>query len=180
MTGDDLPGIELRIRRALLHLRDDPAITTPIDPGRWFGQYQAAEARVRELPTALNHGELAPQQLGRTAAAAGGRLVPLDLETMALLPRWTDVAAVVHDLSRHSGRTQQDLLGVYLREDERLTGERIEPDVAWTEVVRTKVVTGVQALPWLMSMRAHLLVGPTVPDAVAVLAGDLTELDTAD
>jgi hypothetical protein len=160
-----LPAAEFdaRVENALAALGDVPV-------SRWLRAYQDAQARVAALPVTLNHGQLFFQQIGRSAA---GELVLFDLETMALLPRWTDVAGVLEALAALTGRDERHLFDVYL---DALAAQPPDPTEAWRELLLVRIVSRFQCLPWLTEVTGdpHVTDSPTA--CAGTLARDLDEL----
>ncbi|HEY8790796.1 MAG TPA: hypothetical protein VIM10_16935 [Actinopolymorphaceae bacterium] len=173
-AGMPVEIFDAKVLAALALLADDPASGDVVDRERWFGAYKSIEDAVGSMPAALNHGELAFQQVGRTGS---GRVVLFDLETMAVLPRFTDVAAVLGGLAQLTGRDQRDLFGGYLREYVALTGTALQEESAWTELLSVRVVSSLQALPWLMETIDDPDVGFDPRTFARALGADLRELE---
>ncbi|GAA1430493.1 hypothetical protein GCM10009616_15230 [Microlunatus lacustris] len=116
----------------------------------WLDTYRRAAVRYRDLPTALTHGELAAQHVGRTES---GRLVILDLATAGRRPRLADLANLLTPSTALAGLTERSVLRDYLRHlspTSRLTGPE---DQAWAELQLTRFVQAVEALPWRLGLR---------------------------
>lgn len=140
-------------------------------PYRWFEAYQAASRLAADMSVALNHGELAFQQVGWTAPPAS-ELVMFDLETMALLPRYVDIASVLAPLAARTGRSERELFDRYLRSFAQHAGGVPGRDTAWNSMLVVRIVRTFEALPWLWTMAGHPETEP--PDeAVARLRRDL-------
>jgi Phosphotransferase enzyme family len=174
-AGMPVDAFDARVATALATLGSDSAAAGVVDATRWLDQYKTTEQMVARLPLALNHGELALQQVGLNPA---GQVVLFDLETMALLPRFTDIAALVASLAEVSGRRQRDLFGLYLREFTALTGVTLPVRSAWAEVVAVRVVSSFEALPWLMEMADDPVVGFDPGSFARKLGADLAELES--
>ncbi|SDS83446.1 hypothetical protein SAMN04488543_2472 [Friedmanniella luteola] len=141
-------------------------------PASWFTTYRRAAALHRDLPTALTHGELAAQQVGRTA---GGRLVMFDLATAGRRPRFADIANLLATAARLSGQDERSVLGDYLRHLSPTGAAATVDDQTWAELRLTRYVQAVEALPWRLGLgrpaelRRHL--DAVEADHRAVLAG---------
>lgn len=144
----------------------------PAGPVELTRVYRAASEALERLPTALNHGELYFQQVGRTSA---GRLVVFDLETMAIRPRFVDIAAVLGGIARISGRTEREAFDHYLGALRARTGAAVAGD-PWREVLLTRAVSTFESLPWLLSGADDPDLGFDADDTAATLRADLTAL----
>lgn len=164
--GMDQAEFESLVSESLARLADDHQI---VEPTRWLEAYRRAAEACRDLPLALTHGEFAPQQVGRTDDE---RLVVFDLETAARRPRFSDVASVLRTLSVYTGRTQPDLFETYLGQLAESGGTRLEVANVWSELLLTRVVVMVEALPW---MTADPRLSPD--ESVRIIAEDLASLD---
>lgn len=123
-----------------------------IDPSLWFQVYSHAAQEVSAGPSALNHNELASQQIGCTAS---GRLVMFDLETMAWLPFVSDVASILEELSELTGCSSRDLYSTYLSKLHPQVRELLgDDDAAWRLVLMTRLVRAVESLPWVEAMKS--------------------------
>lgn len=144
----------------------------PADPVELSRAYRAAAEELAHFPTALNHGELYFQQVGRTSA---GRLVVFDLETMAIRPRFVDIAAVLGGIAQLSGRPEREVFARYL--DALRTFERtaVTGD-PWRELLLTRAVSTFESLPWLVSTADDPDLGFDGDDTAATLRADLTGL----
>lgn len=149
-AGLPVPEFHARVHAALEALAMDPAVQIGVDPGSWLSSYQGAGRAVVAMPGCLNHGELYFQQVGWSTAGGGRRLVMFDLETMALLPRFTDVAGILHGLSHRTGRDERELFSSYLQYLNQLTGAALDEVEAWHELLLVRVVRTFQSLPWLI------------------------------
>lgn len=177
--GPGLPWTEFHtlVKDALTKLAGDPAAQVVVEPRRWFTAYRRAEESVSAMPSALNHGELAFQQVGWSGAGGEHRLVFFDLETMAVLPRFTDVAAVLRPLAMLTGRDERELFSRYLDALRQLTGDVLDESQAWTELLLVRVSALFQSLPWLTRIAGHPEVHDTPAGIAQVLLDDLRALD---
>jgi len=142
-----------------------------LEPAGWLGRYREAIRDYAKLPRALTHGELAPQQIGRTE---GDRLVMFDLATVGERPRFADLATLLPVLSRLAGEDTLSILNRYLRQLAE-GGQTCTTERAWAELRLTRFVQGVEALPWQIDLNEtadlqHHVV--TIADDFAALAGD--------
>jgi len=163
--GMDQADFESLVSESLVRLRVDHPM---IEPRRWLAAYRRALDAYRRLPLALTHGEFAAQQVGRTE---DDELVVFDLETTARRPRFTDVASVLRTLSVSTGRTEPDLFATYLRRLTAAGGDRLDAAGGWPELLLTRIVVLVEALPWMI---ADQRLSPD--DSVRTTAEDLAEL----
>lgn len=116
----------------------------------WFDTYRRAALLYRQLPTALTHGELAPQQLGRTEE---GALVMFDLATTGLRPRLADIAQLLTTLAQLAGTDERTILGGYLSHLTRQSRATTPLDEQiWAELRLTRFVQGIEALPWHLNL----------------------------
>jgi hypothetical protein len=172
-AGMPVKVFDTKVRAALVLLAADPVTDGVVDPHGWFDAYKSAEFTTASLPVALNHGELAFQQIGRTGS---GRLVLLDLETMAVRPRFTDIAAILGELEAATGRDEYELFGHYLARYAMLSGTTVDLDTGWREVLCVRVVSSIQALPWLIDMAGNADVGFRPRAFAQLIAADLRRL----
>lgn len=172
MPESDFDGL---VATSLTRLADVASTGNRVDVTRWFEAYKATEETVARLPAGLCHGELAFQQVGRTKA---GRVVVFDLETVAVRPRLTDIAAILGGLAELTGLTQRDLFGRYRQAVARLDARRSEPERAWTELLAVRVVSSFQSLPWLIETLGNGDVGFDPAAFAHDLSADLLELDS--
>jgi hypothetical protein len=136
------------VERALEHLRQ---LAPFRDHQIGIERYHEAKRACAGIPSALTHGELSFQQVGRRA---DGTLVVFDLATLGLRPRLDDLCTVVPALAAHTGTDEGELLATYLDElAARGTDDVPKPDVAAHELRRLRILGAFQSLPWLV--RAH-------------------------
>jgi hypothetical protein len=149
--GNTPPGLpqaqfENLLTRALGEMRGaDPHHVT----ATWLNTYRRAVVLYENLPTALTHGELAAQQLGRTE---DGILVMLDLATVGRRPRFADIANLLATLAHLAGEDERSLFGDYLGYLTAGTGPTLD-DRSWSELQLTRFVQAVEALPWHVSLQ---------------------------
>jgi hypothetical protein len=172
-AGMPVDLFDAKVRTALALLAEDPETDGVVDPHGWFDGYKSAELVTASLPVALTHGELAFQQLGRTQF---GRVVVFDLETMAVRPRFTDVAGILGELQAATGRDERDLFGHYLARYAALTGATLNLESGWRELLYVRVVSSIQALPWLLAMAGDADVGFRPRSFAQRIAADLRGL----
>jgi hypothetical protein len=177
--GPGLPWTEFHalVKDALTTLAGDPTAQVMVEPRRWFAAYRRAEESVSGLPSALNHGELYFQQVGWSGAGGQRRLVLFDLETMALLPRFTDIAAILRPLAIQTGCDERELFFRYLDALRQLTEYALDENQAWTEMLSVRVTAAFQSLPWLTRIAGHPEVHDTPADAARRLLDDMRTLD---
>lgn len=173
-----MPGSEFaaRVKAALESLAAHPAVLVEVDPESWYAAYRRAVRAVAALPTALNHGELYLQQVGRSH----GRLVMFDLETMGLRPRFTDIATTLAGLAAYSGREERDLLARYLEAVRHLTGVAHDEDDVWNEVRLVRIVDAHQGLPWRIDNAGNPDIAGMPADMALAMHDDLQALGLLD
>nr|WP_269091173.1 phosphotransferase [Actinopolymorpha cephalotaxi] len=162
-AGSGLPQarFDALVEAALCRLADDHRTTPPVEVDRWMRAYRLAAGQVATCPTALNHGELGFQQVGWSGAGDARTLVVFDLETMAIRPRFTDIATVLGSLAALTGLSEPDLFAEYLGALREFTGQHLDEARAWAELRTVRVVVAFESLPWLAEVAGH----PDVPDA---------------
>jgi aminoglycoside phosphotransferase (APT) family kinase protein len=160
------------VQRALEQLRGlDQAAGCDVDPVRWFDGYRAAKEVEQTMPTSLTHGELHVHHTGWSTRGGVRRLVPLDLQTMGIRARFTDIASI-SDLAHHTGRRDLDLFAEYLSALGKHAGT--EPDLArgYDEMRWLRIVQHVECLPWRMNALDDPVLGT---EGVALLAHTLRD-----
>ncbi|HEX3816096.1 MAG TPA: hypothetical protein VHX59_24935 [Mycobacteriales bacterium] len=165
---------DVGVRTALQRLAGNAATARFVRPDRWFRSYKRVGEVVTTLPVALNHGELHYQQVGRSTRDSV--LVLFDLETTALLQRFTDIADMLPSLSMFTGRSEHDLFAVYLRELRRSTGVALEESAALRELRLVRAVRLFWSLPWLFAMAGEVGMRDSPATAAQTLRDDLSEL----
>ncbi|WP_157973745.1 phosphotransferase [Desertihabitans aurantiacus] len=148
--GSPPPGLppeefEARLSEALDEL---DGVFADHGPSGWLDTYRHAARVYRDLPQALTHGELAPQQLGRTE---DGTLVLLDLATLGRRARFADIANLLPTLAELSGRDERLIFADYLRFLADGSALALDEQL-WDELRLTRFVQAVEALPWHLSL----------------------------
>jgi hypothetical protein len=141
--------------------------------GDWLDLYQEAKRWARRMPTAVTHGEMYFQQVGR---ARTGPLVVFDLATVGLRPRFSDLCSLLRGLAAH-GRDERSLLENYL--DVLQSAGATAPPVtdAVDELRRLRVLGAFQSLPWLTRSLDDPDLGPTaLTENIDCLRRDLAAL----
>lgn len=179
--GPGVPAAQFdaRVEAALALLANDPAVPAAVESRSWFQTYKRVEEAVAEMPVTLNHGELYFQQVGWSAADSGRRLVMFDMETVALLPRFTDIAGVLNGLSAQTGREERELFAVYLHALRRHTGIMLDEFQARTDMRLVRIMRSFQSLPWLTELAGHPDVDSTPASAARTIHDDFKALDLA-
>lgn len=172
-AGMPAADFDALVRSTFVDLAGDPQ--NEVDPSRWMSAYDRAQRAVASLPTALNHGELFFQQVGWTGGP-DRRLVLFDLETTAVLPYLSDIASVLTGLGLLTGRSEQDLLVTYLDRLADHGGPRRSVADAWRDLLLTRAVRDVHALPWLASSVGDPDVATTAIEVAGRIREDLTAL----
>jgi hypothetical protein len=164
--GMDQAAFDALVVDALTKLQ--PAYSV-VEPARWFNSYRRGMDTYQQLSRTLTHGELAPQQVGRTHDRA---LVLFDLETAAERPRFTDVANVLRTLALLTGRAEPELFASYLHRLQETGGGALDPGQVWAELLITRLVVTVEALPWLVTLDKN----PRAATCVQTISDDLAQL----
>jgi hypothetical protein len=150
---DPLPGMPQEefdglVHAALVRMAGNPALGE-IDVPRWMAAYRQCRAEAEGMPRAVNHDQFFFQQMGWRASASGRELVIFDLETMCSRPRFADMAGILYALSRFSGRTEDELLRVYLDALRPFNAGLPDFDGALRELLILRVAEMSASLPWL-------------------------------
>lgn len=172
-----LPEVQFTamVRDALDALRvmepfEDLGIVVPT----WLGAYVATNRICATLPTALTHGEMYFQHVGRRR---GGDLVLFDLATVGVRPRLSDLCSIVSVLAEQLAVDERDVLGRYLDETAALGAPVPAVDVAYEELRLLRIHSAYQSLPWLVSAHTDPDIGfEMLAHSVATLRRDLFEL----
>ena len=138
------------VHAALTELSRDPRLSGMIDVRRWFNVYKITQEAYRAMPRAINHSEFYFQQVGWAERESVRQLVLFDLETMSLLPRFTDIAGVLYPLARYTGRDQVEMFRVYLDRLQQLNRLEFRINEALRELRLVRVTTLCYSLPWLV------------------------------
>lgn len=141
---------EAGVHAALQELSHEPTLDLKVDVPRWFQAYRTAHELVEAMPLALNHGELYFQQVGWARRGDQRTLVIFDLESMARLPRLTDIAGILDALAARTGRDERELFALYLESFAALTGQQLPPEEAFRELRLVRLTGRCAALPWLL------------------------------
>lgn len=148
---------------------------------RWWAAYQWAAAKVDAMPTALCHGEFYFQQVGWASRDGRPTLVVFDLETLAYRPRFADIASILYPLAERTGRSQEDLLAVYLEALGERTGVSVGVEVgveaAFAELRVFRWVDACWGLPWLLRQHADSPESVPLELTLAQMRQDLARLD---
>ena len=166
------------VRTALEGLGRDPAVPS-LDAQGWFDAYQVSQKTSRGMPLALNHNEFYFQQVGWAQRESARRLVLFDLESMAVTPRFADIATILHPLSVYSGREQNDLFKVYLDRLQQRTQHRLDFKEALREFRFLRITQSCYTLPWLFDEagRPESGIAPEIlPMLVRCMQEDMNEL----
>lgn len=98
---DPAASFEAGVLAALREAQRASGRDLAFDAQRWFEAYLSVRDAYQALPHAMTHGEFYFQQLGWAARESGRQLVLFDLETLALRPRFADMAGILRSLSKH-------------------------------------------------------------------------------
>lgn len=179
-TGAPREEFDDLLEAVLTALSKDPGAPVRVEPESWLCAYRRAGDAAATLPTALNHGELYFQQVGWSRTRQPERLVMFDLGTMALLPRFSDVANVLAPLAARAGREQRELFAIYLTELCDLTGVGIAESEAWEELRLVRAVASCQSLPWLTASQERPEIRGILATTLQTLHDDLKALGPLD
>jgi hypothetical protein len=149
MPGLPQAEIDELVRAALVEIGQWWALFK-IDVSRWFKAYQIAQEASKFMPLAVNHNELFFQQVGWTQRGDDRQLVLFDLETMALSPRFTDIATILYPLSIYAARDQVDLFQIYLARYFQLSHFELNMGEALRELKLLRITELCWSLPWLV------------------------------
>lgn len=157
---------------ALTHMRQfaDLKIVVP----RWLDAYFETKQACAKMPTALTHGEMYFQQVGRSG---GGALVLFDLATLAVRPRFFDLCNIVSALAESTGVDERSLLGQYLDAIDALGVHVPTVDDAYHELRLLRITSAYQSLPWLVREHTNPDIGfEMLAQRVTTLRHDLSDL----
>jgi hypothetical protein len=167
------------VRGALNAIALDPSLPE-IDAPRWFEAYQIAQVATQSMTLAVNHNEFFFQQTGWSEEDDTRQLVIFDLETMALRPRFTDIATVLYPLSVYSGRGQGELFQIYLTALEQHTKQKLEFGEAVRELRLLRITEMCYSIPWLVAevkKGENITMQESLAMSAACLRDDLSALD---
>ena len=152
VIGNTPPGLpQAQFEQLLRQALDEVGTTHPKHvTTTWLTTYRRAVVLYQDLPTALTHGELAPQHFGTTE---NGSLVMFDLATVGLRPRFADIANLFATLAHLADRDERSILGDYLTYLARGSSAAILDEQTWAELELTRFVQAVEALPWHLSQQ---------------------------
>jgi hypothetical protein len=176
-SGAPVAQFDALVEVTLTGFAEDPATPVRVEPDSWLHAYKRAEQTAVALPLTLNHGELYFQQVGWSRTDGHRRLVMFDLETMATLPRFTDIANVLAELSAQTGRDQRELFATYLTVLRELTGVSLDEHQAWKDLQLIRTLTSFQSLPWLAKEAGHPEARETAASILRTLHDDLNALE---
>jgi hypothetical protein len=148
-----LPQVEFDqlVQAALAEMASDWSLPE-IVVSRWFEAYQDSQQAALIMPLAVNHNEFYFQQVGWAQRRSSRRLVLFDLESMALAPRFTDIANILYPLSVYTGRDQDGLFKIYLDRYFRLSKvNHLSFSDALRELRFTRIKGLMESLPWLVN-----------------------------
>ena len=153
-SGGGIPQAEFneRIQRALREIARDRSLLITVDIPRWIDAYQFARVACKSMARAVNHNEFSFQQVGWVQRSGNNQLVILDLETMSLGPRFTDIAGILPRLAIYSGQSQIDLFKIYFDRLCELNTLGLEIDEAFHEMRLVQVKDEFDSLPWLVDV----------------------------
>lgn len=159
------------VLRALIHVADLDLLRV-LEPDTWLSAYVDSKRRASSMPQGLTHGEFYFQQVGRRA---DGPLLVLDVATVALRPRFSDMCSILAPLAR--GTTEADIFARYLESLHALGVERFDPSDALAELRWLRILNAFQSLPWLTRSYNDPELGLAhLEERVATLHRDLVDL----
>jgi hypothetical protein len=145
-----------------------------LEVSEWLDLYAKAMRWATSMPAAVTHGEMYFQQVGR---AAGGSLVVVDLATVGIRPRFSDLCNVTRGLGELTDWDETEVLCIYL--DALRAAGVATPTVVdgLDELRRLRVLNGLQSMPWLTGALHDPGLGPTALEQnVETLRRDLSHL----
>lgn len=144
----------------------------------WLALYQDAKRWAGRMPTAVTHGEMYFQQVGR---ARTGPLVIFDLATVGLRPRFFDLCSLMRGLVDRGG-DEVALFGCYLNAVQAAGGTTaLTPTEGIEELRRLRILGAFHSLPWLTRSVDDPDLGITaLTDNINILRGDLAALAIVD
>ena len=151
-SAQGIPQTEFdeRLRAALLEIAQDRSLPVAVDAARWFSAYQFAQTACKSLPAAVNHNEFYFQQVGWVQRDGISQLVILDLETMCLSPRFSDIAGILPSLAMYTGRPEGELFKIYFDRVSELADLELGMDEAFHEMKLLQIRDTFCSLPWLV------------------------------
>ena len=179
------PGIpqaefDERVRSALIETARDQSWPFSIDISRWFDAYQVAQAACETMPRAVNHNEFSFQQVGWAQRDGTTELVIFDLETMALSPRFSDVAGILNSLATYTGRDPVKLFKIYFDRLCELNPPALGMEEAFQEQCLLHIKDAFDSLPWHVEVAKkpdlNQMLDNPLPRAVNRLYQDLVAL----
>ena len=136
------------VKSALAETARDGLWSFAIDIPRWFDAYQVAQAACESMPRAVNHNELSFQQVGWAQRAGSSELVIFDLETMALSPRFSDVAGILNSLAQYTDHDPIQLFKIYFDRLCELNPLELGMEEAFQEQRLVWIKDAFDSLPW--------------------------------
>jgi hypothetical protein len=171
---------EALVLNVLTALAGEGALPFPVDAPRWLSAYRGIQAACQEMPLALNHNQFFFQQVGWARRAGGRVLVVFDLETLALAPRFCDIAGLLKPLAAYSGRDPRALFKIYYDKLSALRPLEVGFDQALHELRLVEIMETFESLPWLFESRGSAeaaLLGTTPELAMTDLFHSLSALE---
>ena len=136
--------------------------------------YAGAKRWAAAMPTAVTHGEMYFQQVGRRQE---GSLRMFDLATVGVRPRFSDLCSLVSGIARECALDEIDVLADYLVQLTLAGAAAPNVHDGLRELRCLRVLSCCQSLPWLVrSLDGPHLRLETVADKVETMRRDLCDL----
>jgi hypothetical protein len=136
--------------------------------------YAGATRWAAAMPTAVTHGEMYFQHVGRRRE---GSLRMFDLATVGVRPRFTDLCNLVSGIARECGSDEIDVIVDYLAQLNLAGVAAPSLHEGLRELRRLRVLSCCQSLPWLVrSLNDPHLGLEAVADKVETMRRDLDDL----
>lgn len=154
MRAPGMPQAEFeeRLKSALREIARDQSWPFSIDISRWFDAYQVVQAACKSMPQAVNHNEFSFQQVGWAQRDGNNQLVIFDLETMGWSPRFADIAGILNNLARYTGRNEIELFKIYFDRLCELNPVELRREEAFQEQRLLRIKDAFDSLPWLVEV----------------------------
>ena len=136
--------------------------------------YAGAKRWVAAMPTAVTHGEMYFQQVGRRQE---GSLRMFDLATVGVRPRFSDLCSLVSGIARECALDEIDVFADYLVQLTLAGAAAPNVHDGLRELRCLRVLSCCQSLPWLVrSLNGPHLRLEAVADKVETMRRDLGDL----
>jgi hypothetical protein len=136
--------------------------------------YAGARRWAAAMPTAVTHGEMYFQHVGRQRE---GSLRMFDLATVGVRPRFSDLCSLIRGIARECALDEIDVIAGYLAQLARAGAAAPSVEEGLRELRRLRVLSCFQSLPWLVRSLDDPHLGlEAVADKVETMRRDLGDL----